>query len=126
MGFPDEDETAKSSDPAALDAPADASWDAAPSNTSWDEAWGAAPVAEASAADDAWGDAPMPERCPVEASLAWGVPENLSAATPAPVKIGEVAGLAEWLAGLSLQKYESKAAEWCAQMGAVSVEEIEE
>jgi hypothetical protein len=35
-----------------------------------------------------------------------------------------VAGLEVWLRGLQLQKYEAKAEEWCAEMGAVSMEEV--
>eukprot|EP00972_Heterocapsa_arctica_P002867 421720-Heterocapsa_arctica.AAC.1 len=34
-----------------------------------------------------------------------------------------VAGLEDWLRGLQLQKYKAKAEEWCAEMGAVSLEE---
>eukprot|EP00972_Heterocapsa_arctica_P059419 8761252-Heterocapsa_arctica.AAC.1 len=34
-----------------------------------------------------------------------------------------VPGLREWLRGISLQKYEGKAEEWCAEMGAVSIKE---
>ena len=38
----------------------------------------------------------------------------------------ELAGLGEWLAGLSLQKYRPQAAQWCIEMGAVSMDEVEE
>lgn len=37
-----------------------------------------------------------------------------------------IEGLERWLQALSLQRYASKAAQWCTHMGAISVEEIEE
>merc|ERR1712216_232862 len=35
-------------------------------------------------------------------------------------------GLAEWLESMSLEKYCSAASDWCADMGAISMDEVEE
>jgi len=37
-----------------------------------------------------------------------------------------VVGFEEWLAELALQRYQEKAIAWCGEMGAVSIEEVEE
>eukprot|EP00439_Symbiodinium_sp_Y106_P078163 s204_g16.t5 len=54
-------------------------------------------------------------------------PEESEAQPSDPAKEEEaVPGLAEWLQSIHLHHYGPKAAEWCAEMGAVSTEEIKE
>lgn len=48
------------------------------------------------------------------------------ATVPAQVEGGAVDGLDDWLQKLSLQKYALQAHSWCSEMGAVSLEEVEE
>ncbi|CAK0792098.1 unnamed protein product, partial [Prorocentrum cordatum] len=94
-------------DPAAAaleEAEEDAAWGAAPAA----DAWGPPPAAPAE--PEAWGAAPAAAE---DEGVEWGCGE-------------EIPGLAEWLRGLALQKYEAQATAWCREMGAVSTREVEE
>lgn len=54
-------------------------------------------------------------------------PGNLATAGTACAATEEaVKGLAQWLDGMKLQKYEEQAATWCSEMGAYDLEEVKE
>merc|ERR1719453_2283221 len=77
-------------------------------------------------AENSWG---APEEA--SASQSWGTQDNAVQSAKAcenslGASNGDLPGLPEWLTGLSLQKYGPQASGWCAEMGAVSIEEVEE
>mmetsp|Transcript_44179 Transcript_44179/g.127805 ORF Transcript_44179/g.127805 Transcript_44179/m.127805 type:complete len:846 (+) Transcript_44179:226-2763(+) len=80
---------------------------------------------------EAWGPADVEPEPPAEveaprAAATAETAERAAAPTAAAASSSPVEGLGEWLRGLSLQKYEARAVEWCLEMGAVSLEEVEE
>jgi len=75
---------------------------------------------------DDWAPAAVPD-IPNWAAETPQWPEESEAQPSDPAKEEEaVPGLAEWLQSIHLHHYGPKAAEWCAEMGAVSTEEIKE
>jgi len=116
-GVPSNDGAAPSEEPSFDDASCGAA--------NIDTSWASAPQAEVDTGDDSWGAAPTAD--PVTTEAAWGAstfpsaPEIISGSG-----CGQIDGLVEWLVGLSLQKYEAQAAQWCADMGAVCLVEVEE
>eukprot|EP00927_Polykrikos_kofoidii_P040626 TRINITY_DN34688_c0_g2_i1.p1 TRINITY_DN34688_c0_g2~~TRINITY_DN34688_c0_g2_i1.p1 ORF type:complete len:934 (-),score=164.30 TRINITY_DN34688_c0_g2_i1:132-2846(-) len=114
------------------------------STNSW-----SAPTAVADADDDTWGSAPLAETVVSEsvnshADVGGGYASRTTATAHAPAACPparsdvvsavaadesltcEVDGLEDWLRGMNLQKYESKAIDWCIEMGAVSLTEVKE
>jgi len=86
-----------------------------------EDEWSAAPAA------DSWQDvAPIQWDSPPGNALGATAANGYPAWEPDEPADDTVPGLLEWLEGVSLQKYATKAAEWCQEMGAVSLDEVEE
>jgi len=77
-----------------------------------DDIWNALPLA-----DNIW-NAPPPAAATASAHAAESRDQEPHAEA--------VEGLTTWLKGLSLQQYQERAIEWCQEMGALDVNEIEE
>jgi len=97
-------------------------WDAPPAEPpAWDEALVAADACDNVSGNDSW-DVP-----PLQAGD-WDAPatgnEGSAAAAPAADHDEGVPGLRSWLRELGLEKYMPAAAEWCQEMGAISLKEV--
>jgi len=98
-----------------VDAPSAAELQA-PSHEPSDDVWNAPPHEPSD--DDIWNAPP-----PAAATASAHVTES-RVQKPSPAEAVE--GLADWLQGMSLLKYHERAIEWCQEMGALDVYEIEE